>query len=344
MHAFAQLAQHRTVVPPKAADPAGADGVEIKTATPAGAVQARLDETLNRSARVAFAHGLGHALNQGPRPALHAHLAQLVTHKARPQRRAAFSTAPDAAPIQRMVQIDPEVVTRDRNVAVSWKGMPSYADTYAVINGKRIPPTANKAGLIKPPEFDFIPHAQQFQLQLTVPTQVVTSLLELPNLPESGHWELAGVTVGEIDAFVGAHGGKPPGRSVQDKEQPCTLIVEPDGNLADKIESHERHHLQDNLDAVKDILVPWDAALQDSKGAADQLVGRGPLELLAAYDEIGPPENAQAIADRLVARIKELGEAYHETEQGQPPVITGVALDKGRMPWQYRIRLKLEKT
>src|SRR5579864_7461060 len=323
MYAFAP----RTTAQPASQRERDQSGFRI--ASPAGTMQARLDETLNRSPRVASTRRLGHALNHGPKAALQAHLAQFVTSAARPQRALSFST-PDVAAVQRMVRIDPEVLVRSRDVAASWKGMPSYADTYTVINGKRIPPTSNKVGSIKPPEFGFLdreaaPPQSRFQLQLRVPTQVIVPLLELPTFPVNDRWELTGVTVGEIDAFVEAHSGKRPPRSERDKEQPCTLVVVPEGDLAGKIESHERRHLQDNLKAVDDILVPWDDALEDSKDTADTLVSRGPLELLNAYDTIGPRDSAQVIADRLVARIAGLGEAYHETEEGQPPVITGTA-------------------
>ncbi len=90
--------------------------------------------------------------------------------------------------------------------------------------------------------------------------------------------------------------------------------------------------------------MPWDQELQNSKAVADTLVGRDPLVLLQSYDEIGPEKSAQQIADLLVARIQHLGEAYHETEEGQPPVTTRTFLDKSRDPWEYRVDLKLEKT
>lgn len=245
--------------------------------------------------------------------------------------------------VQRDVVFRPPVFTHTRNLAHAWKGGGDYAVTPSIINGKEIPPTTNKQGLINAPQFHFrdvgVPGAaDRFQLHMGVPTQEVGYRMDLPN---DGPWTLPDVRVEEIDAFIGIDGLQTPPRTEEEQNLTCTLQILPDGDLKGKIRAHEMHHANEQAQAVNEILVPWDQELQDAQPLANQLRNRGPLELLKSFDAIGPDRSAQDVADALVHRLKELGDAYHSTEEGRPPKITRFQLDKKAKI--YRVWLRLDK-
>ncbi len=246
--------------------------------------------------------------------------------------------------IQRRIRYSDPVITEDLNVAKSWKGGGDYAVTPSVINSKRIPPTSNKIGLIKEVGYNFIDKAPEdeenrFHLELLIPIQEVSYRLELPT---DGPWVLPDIPVEEIDAFIRVYGLKSPERTAEEEKMKCGLIVLEDGNLKENIRKHELHHVREQEQAVTEILVPWDDKIEDSKSAADQLTNRDPLKLILDYKKIGPGKSAQDIADELVARLEALGNAYHDTEEGKPPVITRFEFDKPTRI--YKVWLKLEKT
>jgi hypothetical protein len=250
----------------------------------------------------------------------------------------------EGATIQRAIINTPPVITENLNVAHSWKGGGDYAVTPSIINGKEIPPTSNKEGLIHSLGFDFIDlgeddKAHRFQLQLIIPNQNVGYRLDLPT---DGPWHLPSAKVKVIDAFIGLDGLKTPQRTEEEDELECILILMPDGDLKGQIRNHEMHHVDEQQQAIDEILVPWDQLLQASKIPADQLTNRGPLELLADYGKIGPKKTSQEVADELVSRLKELGEAYHETDHGKPPVVSRFELRKNVNT--YIVWLKLENT
>jgi uncharacterized protein DUF4157 len=265
---------------------------------------------------------------------------------ARPESRLEAGPAAGASILQRRVVDRDPVVTETRNVALCWKGGGAYADTPSVINGKDIPPTSNKQGLILSPDFNFIERkdqdsAHRYRLELTVPTQQVGYRLELPT---DGPWDLGkNVSVREIEAFLENARVNVPQRKEEEEEKQATLRVMPDGDLKGQIRKHEMHHVAEQAEAIAEVLKPWDKELEDSKEEVDKLVGRGSLELIALYEPIGPKESAQEIANALVALLEKKGKAYHATEEGQEPVLTRCELDTSKDPWLYKIWLQLAK-
>jgi hypothetical protein len=282
------------------------------------------------------------AVREGPNHARLSQLASTLNQGRAVQRLARMS----GGVVQRQVTFPAGVVTHTRNAAETLMGGSTYAVTPAVINGKEIPPSSNKKGLIRSPGYDFHedtnrPLGTRYQLELHVANQTVSYRMELPT---DGPWVYPGVaTVDQVNQYLSAHGVQNPNDNDLNGARAATLTVVPAGTLKARIRTHELHHVQEQRDAADAILVPWDQEVQDSKAAADNLTGRGPLELMGDYDRLcAPDKSEQEIADELVARIEHLGNAFHEEDAGKPPVITAHSRDTTGATWHYRVTLSLE--
>lgn len=231
--------------------------------------------------------------------------------------------------IQRAVITTPPDLVFDRNVAVAWKGGGAYADTPAIINGKVIPPSSNKEGMILEPRLVDVGGVWR-----TMPAdQHVGCRIEAPG---AGPWTFpTPVGLEELDAFARAGEAVIPERSATESSHDYTLIVHgspSDGVLHQAIFTHELHHVEEQNEVIDNVLVPWDAQVTAQTASA-----MDPLSAGLAYDRLGI-EKAQDVADTIVDQMRIKGLAFHDTDQGKEPDIANVVLDEPAQT--YNVYLK----
>lgn len=229
--------------------------------------------------------------------------------------------------IQREVLYSSGSRTNLVNVAESVGRMVDFGITKTVLNGAQYP-GGGRAGFVSAlaePRLGVERGPASVSVFVeAVPTQRVSFVMELPT---RDGWQMA-VTANNIKVKL-ENQQRAPGVNIPIADGETTgLTLEVsglpnNGTFADMVKTHEDVHVRDIQRAVDAVLRPWDTRLANFCRLGTRFTG--PTEMAAAaqlYEAAGgtPLE----IGDRFATLLRDLGDAFHDTDAGKGPVIVNI--------------------
>lgn len=229
--------------------------------------------------------------------------------------------------IQREVLYSAGSRTNVVNVAESVGRMVDFGITKTVLNGAQYPGGGRAgfvAALLEPRLRVERGHSSVAVSVEAVPTQRVSFVMELPT---RDGWEMA-VTAGNVKVKL-ENQTRAPGVNIPIADGETTALTlnvrgaPDDGTFADMVKTHEDVHVRDIQRAVDAVLRPWDTRLTNFCRLGIRF--QGPTEMAATaqlYEAAGgTPEE---IGGRFADTLRDLGDAFHDTDAGKGPVIVNI--------------------
>ncbi len=238
--------------------------------------------------------------------------------------------APRSSTIQRQVTFSHGQRLRQNNVANTLSNLVDYGITRTTLNGTAFPNGPGSEDLFIAALLEPALLMQRVSGGVAVSVQAVglQRLSYIMELPTGGPWQLQ-VDKQNIAVKLGSQpmrGGLsiPIGDSESGNVTLDVKGLPSDSEFARMVETHEDVHVADIQTAINAVLKPWDDRL--TRMHREEALFKGVDEQVATarlYEAAGG--TPREVAMRFVARLKQMGRAFHETEAGQAPVIVDMA-------------------
>lgn len=234
------------------------------------------------------------------------------------------------APLQRVILRTPTEEQHTINLTRTITQFTEFGLAYIQLNGTELP-GGNLAGAVIPPPVQVTAEGENnFTARfLGEPANVIGCRVALPAAPP---WETE-MTVNNLNIRLAM---MQPGLQLSDdfvdNKPDRNLLVyvkglPGDAEFADLVRQHEMHHVDDLETAIDNSIGPWDQAIHDAIEQQTTVNGASAEEAEAAlFAHVGG--TAAAIGISFRNELRQLGDAFHNEEEGHSPTINRVEEQK----------------